>query len=845
MDRVNLGDLLPARGPGDVVVTDLRDPAAARTWSPDEFAGTVRGVARALRSGGATRGDRVAILSDNRPEFLAAYLGIMQAGLVAVPVNFRLPRETVGYILADAGVRLVFTDGDRRDFVPAGMPCVGFDTAAGAAEPFADWLDPGAFTAVHPAAGETAKILYTSGSTGRPKGVPLAHDGQLWALGKYRSDTPERTIVVAPAYHKNGLFFSMCALANGWPITSLPRFDARRYLEAVVRYRCTLLTGIPTMFALMARERDLLATLDVSFVTTITIGSAPLTDALLDTVARIFPNAGITNGYGTTEAGPAVFGPHPDGIPRPPLSLGYPLADIQWRLSGGPNPDAGVLELRTPALMEGYLHLPDVTAARIRGGWYDTGDVMRRDARGFFFFTGRADDMFVCGGENVYPGEVEKLLERCPGVAQAAVLPVDDEIKGAIPIAFVVPVPGGSLTEDAVKALRWRMAPPSATPAPSCSVTRCPWPAPTRSIGPRCSRTPAPQRPNAAPPDPDPPEDPIMRAVLTTAHGDRSCLSFRSDYPDPQAADGEVLVRIAATALNYHDIFTRRGMPGIRIPLPVVVGSDIAGTVAALGGGVTGWQPGDRVLIDPVYRQGDRFGMIGEVADGGRAELVRVPAAQLLPVPDGVSLEQAAALPLAYGTAHRMLVDRGRIQPGERVLVLGASGGVGVACVQLALLLGAEVVACASSPAKLQRLGALGAAHLIDYTAEDLAGAVRSRFGKPRITGGGGVDVAVNFTGGDTWLPTQKCVAAGGRILTCGATAGFDLLTDARYLWTFEHTVIGSNGWTADDLRALLTLIAEGRLDPVIDRILPLEEAAEAERMLEDREVVGKILLRP
>ncbi len=336
-----------------------------------------------------------------------------------------------------------------------------------------------------------------------------------------------------------------------------------------------------------------------------------------------------------------------------------------------------------------------------------------------------------------------------------------------------------------------------------------------------------------------------MRAVLTTAHGDRNCLVYREDYPDPVPGDGEVVVRVAATALNYHDIFTRRGMPGIRIPLPVVVGSDLAGAVALVGPGVTEWRPGDRVLVDPVYREGGRFGMIGEVADGGRAEFCRVRASQLIRVPEGVSFQQAAALPLAYGTAHRMLVERGRVRAGEKVLVLGASGGVGVACIQLGRLLGAEVIACAGSPGKLERLRALGADHLIDYSAENLAAAVRERFGKPRVTGGGGVDVAVNFTGGDSWLDTQKCVTQGGRILTCGATAGFQLTTDARYLWTFEHTIVGSNGWSPDDLRSLLRMIEGGRLDPVIDRILPLREAAEAERLLEDREVVGKVLLQP
>ncbi|MHB1329451.1 MAG: zinc-binding dehydrogenase [Gemmatimonadales bacterium] len=336
-----------------------------------------------------------------------------------------------------------------------------------------------------------------------------------------------------------------------------------------------------------------------------------------------------------------------------------------------------------------------------------------------------------------------------------------------------------------------------------------------------------------------------MRAVVTIAHGGRDQLVYRTDYADPTPGSTDVVVAVAATAINYHDIFTRRGMPGIRIPLPIVVGSDIAGTVAAVGSSVSRWTPGDRVVIDPVYREGDRFGMIGEVADGGRAEYVCVPETQLIRVPDDVTLEQAASLPLAYATAHRMLVTRGRVQPGERVLILGASGGVGVACIQLAKLLGAEVVACASSASKLARLGQIGADHGINYAEVRFLDGVRELYGKPRVTGEGGVDVAVNFTGGDTWTDTQKCVRLGGRILTCGATAGFDLKTDARYLWTFEHQMIGSNGWTPDDILHLMGMIAAGQLDPVIDARLPLDQTAEGERLLEDREVVGKVLVIP
>ncbi|MEM6704959.1 MAG: zinc-binding dehydrogenase [Acidobacteriota bacterium] len=336
-----------------------------------------------------------------------------------------------------------------------------------------------------------------------------------------------------------------------------------------------------------------------------------------------------------------------------------------------------------------------------------------------------------------------------------------------------------------------------------------------------------------------------MRALLTTAHGDRSVLKLDPDFPDPAPGSGEAVVAVKATAVNYHDLFTRRGMPGIKIELPVIVGSDIAGEVSEVGEGVDPSWLGKRVLIDPVFRSGQRFGMLGETTHGGRAERCLVEAGQLIEIPEGVSFAQAASLPLAYGTAWRMMVTRGRIAEGESVLILGASGGVGVGCVQIAKMYGATVIACASTPSKTERLRELGADHVVNYTESNFREAVWEIQGKPKINGEGGVTVAVNFTGGDTMRDTQRSVSLGGRILTCGATAGYELDVDARYWWTFEHEMIGANGWKPDDLRELMQRIAAGELEPVIDKILPLEETAEAERLLEDREAFGKVLIEP
>jgi NADPH:quinone reductase-like Zn-dependent oxidoreductase len=211
-----------------------------------------------------------------------------------------------------------------------------------------------------------------------------------------------------------------------------------------------------------------------------------------------------------------------------------------------------------------------------------------------------------------------------------------------------------------------------------------------------------------------------------------------------------------------------------------------------------------------------------------------------------VSFEDAAALPVAYGTAHRMLVTHQTVKAGERVLVLGASGGVGTGCVILAKLLGAEVIACASSAEKLARLKDLGADEVINYRDTDWSKWTVEKYGKPqRRSFEGGVDVVINFTGGDTWVPSLRCLKRGGKLLVCGATAGYDPKEDLRYVWSFELKIIGSNSFYDDNLAALMALIAAGKMKPMIDKVLPLEQAREGLRLIEDREVIGKVVVTP
>ena len=333
-----------------------------------------------------------------------------------------------------------------------------------------------------------------------------------------------------------------------------------------------------------------------------------------------------------------------------------------------------------------------------------------------------------------------------------------------------------------------------------------------------------------------------MRAAVVSEHGPIDSIVLNSDYPEPSPEPGWVRVRVGATSLNFHDIFSRRGMPGIRLPLPLIIGSDIAGTIDQLGDGVEDWSPGDRVLIDPMYVE---RGMIGERWDGGRAEYCVAHASQLVRIPDAVSFEIAASIPLAYATAHRMMVTRGQVSADDQVLVMGASGGVGTACVLLAKRAGASVLACASSTEKLERLADLGADHGINYVESDMRTAAWEVAGKPRIMGSGGVDLLVNCTGGGTWNDSIRCLKVGGRLVTCGATAGFQEEVDVRYIWTFEHNLMGSNGWRRSDIESLLTYAADGTLTPVIDKVLDLADVHEAERLMESRAVFGKIVLIP
>jgi len=430
-------------------IIDLRDPKRARPVSFKELDAGCNAVARGLVKAGIKVSDRIGILSLNRVEFAMTLLGAMRAGIVPVPVNVKLAADGVAYILNDAGARIVFAERNVKRLIPAGIRVVEFGRE------FEQFVEPGTFTAFEPTPESIAIQPYTSGSTGRPKGVLLTHYGQNWSrriLAHTRGTTEKDVILVAaPLYHKNALNAIKQGLTAGATLPLLPQFDIERYIEAIGRHRCTVISGVPTMMAMVLTRKDLLAKTDTTSVRTVMMGSAPSSPQLIKELRATFPNAEPLVVYGVTEGGPVPLGPHPGGKPRPIGSLGVPYPGTEAKLEGGPDPDEGELVLKNPGNLLGYHNLLEETAKRLRDGWYYTGDVCRRDADGFFYFVGRTDDMFVSGGENIYPGEVEALLQRHPAVHQALVMPFNHELKGQVPYAFVVPRDGAKISEEELK----------------------------------------------------------------------------------------------------------------------------------------------------------------------------------------------------------------------------------------------------------------------------------------------------------------------------------------------------------------------------------------------------------
>jgi NADPH:quinone reductase-like Zn-dependent oxidoreductase len=340
-----------------------------------------------------------------------------------------------------------------------------------------------------------------------------------------------------------------------------------------------------------------------------------------------------------------------------------------------------------------------------------------------------------------------------------------------------------------------------------------------------------------------------MKAIRIHEHGGLDVLKYE-DVPAPEIGPGEVLIRVKACALNYLDIWVRRGLPGLT--LPHIPGCDIAGIIEALGEGVQGYEIGERVVVNPSVSCGnceycrrgedplcDTFHILGEHVDGGYAEFAKVPARNLMRIPEGFSFEEAAAAPLVFQTAWRALISRAELRPGEDVLILGASGGVGTACVQIGKLVGARVFAVAGTEEKLAKLRELGADVLINYAETD--------FGKEvwRLTNKRGVDVVVDSIGEATWEKSLRALAKDGRLVTFGATSGPKPSMDVRLVFWRQLRIIGTTMGNRREFFDVMKLIWARKLRPIVDRVFPLSEAAEAQRLMEARKHFGKLVLVP
>jgi NADPH:quinone reductase-like Zn-dependent oxidoreductase len=326
-----------------------------------------------------------------------------------------------------------------------------------------------------------------------------------------------------------------------------------------------------------------------------------------------------------------------------------------------------------------------------------------------------------------------------------------------------------------------------------------------------------------------------VRAVRIHEDGGPEVLVLE-EAPDPQAGAGEVLVRLRASALNHLDVWIRKGLPSV--PKPRILGADGAGVVEALGDGVSGLEVGERVVLNPgIEVGGGRIHVIGEHGDGTNAELIAVPATNVHPIPDGLSFEQAAAFPLVFETAYRMLVTRAGLREGEWVLAWGIGGGVSTAALAIGKALGARVLVTSSSEAKLERARELGADATVNHATGDVKAAVQE------ATDGHGIDVVVENVGEATWATSLQVAAPGGRITVCGATSGPNPPAALHRIWWKQLSILGSTMGTGEDFAGAFELVKSGRALPVVDSVLPLEEIRAAHERLEAGEQLGKIVL--
>jgi long-chain acyl-CoA synthetase len=430
----------------------------------DERADRVAGLVQRL---GVAPGERVGMIVGNRVEFLEIFFGAMRAGAIPVAINTRLARDTLNFIVEDAECRAVFVEPGVHANAVAVAEAAPIAHRIALENAGANWLDyarerdASACLAEPPPLPPNAQAFqpYTSGSTGLPKGAIMTHAGMLWYVAynqRYWPASPEdRGLIALPLFHKNAMRGTVKPmLYAGGSFVLMPAYEPRGYLEALAQYRCTYSRGVAAVFTMFLQHRDTLAKLDLSALRSFTIGSAVVTPELMDEVERALPGVKVGESYGLTEGG-SPFREPIDGRRARRGSPGVLAPEYQIRLAGpdgAERDDEGELWLKSPYNCIGYHKRPEVTREKLVDGWLRTGDVVRRDADGFFYFKTRVDDMFSCGGENIYPKEVEDLLFRHPAVANAVVSPVPHAAKGAVPAAMIVLKRGARASTAEIKA---------------------------------------------------------------------------------------------------------------------------------------------------------------------------------------------------------------------------------------------------------------------------------------------------------------------------------------------------------------------------------------------------------
>lgn len=363
-------------------------------------------VAKDLFEQGFKPGDRIALKGLNTIDYIAAYLGILKLGCVAVLVNVKIPPEQIDYVIKDSESKFLWENPVVPKTASADFEVCGVNQDS------------------------PAIIMYTSGSTSNPKGVVLPHKHKWIIEQKSKLPRAEQriAIVAAPLYHMNGLSNSEIVICSHGTLVLLEKFDSRKFLEKISKHRVNSVTAVPTMLSLILEEKDLISSLDLECIRHIGMASSPVSQSLWQNLKSTFPGVLLTNGYGITEVSPGMFGSHPT-LPTPDMSVGYPTSGIDYRIVDG------VLQVRSPSMFIKYNNID--LKNRTEDGYFITNDLFRVDENGFYYFLGRADDMFVCGGNNIYPRQIESVLEEHPLVKNAAVVGIPDEIKGTKPYAFI------------------------------------------------------------------------------------------------------------------------------------------------------------------------------------------------------------------------------------------------------------------------------------------------------------------------------------------------------------------------------------------------------------------------